>query len=208
VPEDERWYQDYVYVYEFPETNTAYVGRTGCIPRRHREHCAKSDKIRKYADSIGINVPEPKILHSELSMKDGQRLELIETERYKNDGWNMLNDAKPGSLGALCMSMSYRSAMQKARKYEYFKELCYRDVNLYHFLRNNNLIDKCTWLKRTPRNRFVCQYTLDGQFIAEYHSIAEAGRAVGVSSSCISGVLIGKRKTVKGFAWKYADQAA
>ncbi len=206
VPDDERWYEDYVYVYEFPETNTAYVGRTGCMKRRHREHCDKRDKIRIYADSIGIAVPQPKVLHNKLSMDEGPRMEGLETERYKKEGWNMLNEAKPGSLGGLANSRSYRKALEASKKYEYFKDLCYGDVNLYHFLRNNDLIGQCTWLKRTPRNKHIHQYSVDGNFINSYPSIAEAGRAVGVSAAVISGCLRGKYNTAKGFIWKYADQ--
>ena len=51
----------------------------------------------------------------------------------------------------------------------------------------------------------VVQYTLDGEFIAEYQSIAEAARKTGIKQSNISHCCIGTYgfKTAGGFIWKY-----
>lgn len=53
--------------------------------------------------------------------------------------------------------------------------------------------DYSTWEK-------VVQYSVDGKFIAEFPSVAEAKRKTGLSS--ISGVLCGKGKTAGGYIWK------
>ena len=52
--------------------------------------------------------------------------------------------------------------------------------------------------------RAVRQYTLDGEFIAEYVSITEAKKATGASS--ISICCNGKIQTSGGYKWKYADE--
>lgn len=55
--------------------------------------------------------------------------------------------------------------------------------------------------KRT--SRIVQQYNLQGDFIAEYYSLNEAGRAINTSSQNIGKVCRGERPTAGGFIWKY-----
>lgn len=56
-----------------------------------------------------------------------------------------------------------------------------------------------------PTCRAVCQYSLDGEFIAEYYSMAEAHRATGALTSKIALCCQNKRKTTGGFIWKYSE---
>lgn len=49
----------------------------------------------------------------------------------------------------------------------------------------------------------VGQYTLDGELIKVWASPREAGRRAGFDNSTIYNVANGKRKTHKGFVWKY-----
>jgi len=49
----------------------------------------------------------------------------------------------------------------------------------------------------------VLQYTLDGEFVAEYPSAAEAGRKIGVHVSGITFCCRGKYKQAYGYIWKY-----
>lgn len=49
--------------------------------------------------------------------------------------------------------------------------------------------------------RIVCQFSKDGNFIAEFPSITEATNVTGIKS--ISACLRGIRNHAKGFIWKY-----
>lgn len=49
----------------------------------------------------------------------------------------------------------------------------------------------------------VLQYTLDGIFIKEFPSIVEAALEVGAFAGNISSVCKGKKRSCKGFIWKY-----
>lgn len=51
------------------------------------------------------------------------------------------------------------------------------------------------------KSKPVLQYSLGGEYIAEYNSMVEAARAVGGRASHISNVCKGKRKKHKGFKW-------
>ena len=53
----------------------------------------------------------------------------------------------------------------------------------------------------------IHQFDMDGNFIQEHDSIADAARAVGLkSSSNITSVAKGNKKSVGGFIWKYANE--
>lgn len=56
-----------------------------------------------------------------------------------------------------------------------------------------------------PHRREVLQYTLDGQFITEYHSLKEAGKAVNTTPSNIGYCCRGVLKTCKGYKWKFKN---
>ena len=58
---------------------------------------------------------------------------------------------------------------------------------------------------RTNFSKSVLQYDLDGNFIAEYYSMREAGRQLNRPHNGISNVLKGKQKTAYGFIWKYKE---
>lgn len=60
-------------------------------------------------------------------------------------------------------------------------------------------------IKRSSVNtKKVQQLTKDGEAIAEFKSISEAGRQVGIDFRLISAVLNGKQKTTGGYRWEYA----
>lgn len=57
------------------------------------------------------------------------------------------------------------------------------------------------------RERRVCQYTLEGEFIQEWDSINEAGRSLGLDKTASSIRIACKdwNRTAKGFKWKYKE---
>lgn len=54
--------------------------------------------------------------------------------------------------------------------------------------------------------KIVAQYDLDGNYIRTYKSISEASKATGISTTVISKCCKGKRRTSKGFIWKYIEE--
>ena len=53
----------------------------------------------------------------------------------------------------------------------------------------------------------IVQISLDGEIIKIWDSMGEVERQLGISTSKISGVCKGKRKTTGGYKWKYYDEA-
>lgn len=78
----------------------------------------------------------------------------------------------------------------------------------------NGKIRKIGWKlsQEVIANRLICQgkkvskFTMSGEFIENFGSCTEAGNTVGGTSSGVSSVCSGKRKSYRGFIWRYTDQ--
>lgn len=142
-------WSDTVYVYEFPTTRVAYVGRTGRPKTREYEHkTLASDIVFKYAKLCGLQVPNPIILHDGLSLKDGKRLECTEINNYRNIGWTLLNRRPGGGAGNIGYSISKTYALKIAKRYDTLKQLREDYPKIVRLLYSKGWIAECTWLKR------------------------------------------------------------
>ena len=60
---------------------------------------------------------------------------------------------------------------------------------------------KKEWVQHSFKRVF--QYTTSGEFVAEYESMKEASKKVGISSGQLTDCCKGKHKTGKGYVWSY-----
>lgn len=144
-----------VYCYKDEDTNSVYVGLTNNVKERHKQHRdgivvhgeRKFDIVYRYFHSIGKEPPEPIILKKELLAKDAQIYEGYYVELFKNEGMNVLNLAKPGSLGAYG-KWDKESCEKEARKYKTRKGFRDKSSQAYTVARKNGWLDDYTWLER------------------------------------------------------------
>lgn len=128
-----------VYIYEYKDLNSFYVGRTNNIKRRHRQHCngyGHSDGSRTYdivytfAKDNNVEIPEPIILEEKLTAEQSQEREDYWKRYYTDKGLNCLNKASTGvgkgSLGAT-LKWDYEICKKEAAKYISRQEM--RDSN-------------------------------------------------------------------------------
>lgn len=66
---------------------------------------------------------------------------------------------------------------------------------------------KCPICAIKRNRRGVIQYDADMNYIQEYESVEEAGKAVGIVSSSIVNACRGRIRTSGGFIWKYKEQS-
>lgn len=100
-----------IYVYEFPD-NSAYIGLTYNFKHRHetRNSC-KRDTVTNY-----INKTELHPVHIQLTdyipVHDAIEKEAYFVNQYRNQGWNVLNKAKTGSIGN-CVDIVYTNEQEQ-----------------------------------------------------------------------------------------------
>lgn len=144
---------DCVYAYEFPDFNTVYVGRT-LIKRkkdRDREHLyVRNDAVVKFAIKHDVKVPLPKYLEDNLTIKEGVEKECFWIDKYKKNGWDVLNKAKGGSIGGLGKGktkFTYDICYEQAKLCSTRTE--FRDCgnNAYRVALRNGWIKDYTWFK-------------------------------------------------------------
>lgn len=119
-----------VYCYKDNDTNSIYIGLTSNINKRHWQHCngyikhniRKYDTVYKFYHSIKKEIPKPIILKKELYAENAKAYENYYVDLYKKEGLNVLNLAKPGSLGAFpkwTKEMCYTEALKYNKKIDF-----------------------------------------------------------------------------------------
>ncbi len=100
--------QRVIYSYEFPQNNYVYVGLTCQIERRHNAHMGKETRYGKVVSSVYElmtktgEIPTFKILSKKpIKEENAPRSEEYYLKKYKDNGWNILNKTKAGSLGSM-----------------------------------------------------------------------------------------------------------
>lgn len=154
-------YMDYnepincVYIYEYNDLNSFYVGRTNNIKRRHRQHCngyghsngtRTYDVVYTFAKENCVEIPDPIILEEHLTAEQSQDREDYWKKYYAEKGLNCLNKATTGvgkgSLGAT-IKWDYETCKKEAAKYKSRQEM-----------RNNNPSAYAACLKNGWQNEF------------------------------------------------------
>lgn len=157
--DDSVHYMDYnepincVYIYEYKDLNSFYVGRTNNIKRRHRQHCngyGHKDGTRTYdivytfAEENNVEIPKPIILEEKLTAEQSQDREDYWKNHYIEKGLKCLNKAitgvGKGSLGAT-IKWTYDEFCKEASKYSYKTEMKYKNQSAYKAGVHNGWID-------------------------------------------------------------------
>ena len=98
--------KDNVYVYVFEESKTVYVGRTiNPLERDYNHRSSKKSAVCRFAVENNQIIPKMEILKKGLTPFEGLEWENYYVNKYKEEGWILLNRAKTGktsgSLGGL-----------------------------------------------------------------------------------------------------------
>lgn len=131
-----------VYVYEFPD-NTAYVGLTLSKEKRDKLHKIKGP-VAKYIKETGLQ-PTLKIISDDyIDVKDAQNLESCTIDRYRKEGWNLLNTAKAGGLGMCVVTYTLDYVRELAKKYTVLKDFRDNEKSAYDACVRNGWLDEVT----------------------------------------------------------------
>lgn len=158
---------DTIYVYEFLNENSAYIGRTLSrrVKERDWEHIyIENDTVARFAKKHGISVPEMKILETDLTLDESVIKEGEWIETYRENGWNILNRIKAGGLGRIgkCKAKyTYEYCLSLAKQCKTLYEFCKAEGGIpYITAREHKWADEYTWLTRqTKENGYWTEET-------------------------------------------------
>ena len=133
-------YNRCVYVYEFTD-KSAYIGLTYNIEQRQRDrNFSKNDQVTKYRNKTGLE-PIRKQLTDYINADDAAKLEIYYIDKYKEDGWNVLNIANGGGLGGGEPKWTYENCKNKIIQYEYLNDFIKYNENMYYSIRRKRWFD-------------------------------------------------------------------
>jgi hypothetical protein len=113
-------YNRLVYVYEFPQVNAVYVGITYHEDRRKKGHMQidSNSSVRKFMEETNLEPQYKVVSDGYIDYQQAQKLEGDLVEKYKNDGWQILNKVKTGGLGG-SFQLSDEIITDIAKKYKF-----------------------------------------------------------------------------------------
>lgn len=129
-----------VYVYEFSD-NYIYVGLTHDIDERHKKRQLDSgDAVYKHIKKTGLI---PKLTFSKYMHVDkAKKMENDTVEKYKKDGYTILNIAKTGAVGGGNLIWTFENCQKEALKYKTRTEFALKNNSAYNAVRRYGWIDK------------------------------------------------------------------
>lgn len=163
----------WVYSYEFSD-KSVYVGLTNDIGRRdwqHRNRCyhtnglPKQDTVLDYSVNNNIEIPEIKVIKSGLTRKESQVEEQHYIEKYRIEGWNVINKNKGGSLGAVYNFVPWtkESIIEESKKYKTKEDMRNGSRTAYNKMMNMGLGKICF-----PNGRHVDNMSKKHQYTEEF----------------------------------------
>ena len=136
-----NWYNRCVYVYEFSD-NHAYVGLTYDLNKRILSRKKnKNDAVIKHNNKNNIQ-PIIKQLTEYIDVNEAAILEIFYIEKYKNDGWIILNVARGGTVGNKPHKWDYETCKGVAKNFKTRNEFKKNNRSAYEAARLNKWLDE------------------------------------------------------------------
>ena len=193
-------YKRCIYVYEFFDYKTVYIGLTFDISTRGRQHNKSvSSQVNKFAKMNNINTPPLKQITDYIDVKKAVELEEFYIKQYKDNGWYVLNKIKGGGLGGNKRNINYskKHCFDVAKQYNTVSECEKENYKVCQLIRQNK------WTKEAFRHIFekdkiVC-FSLEGDFLKIYDNIKIASNDLKLNPSNISNCINQKAKFTKNY---------
>jgi hypothetical protein len=120
-----------IYVYEFSD-NYAYIGLTYNLDKRNIAHITNYNYMKINEDvkksSVFEHITKTKLtpilkqLTDYIEVEEAIKMEEYYVEKYKSEGWNILNKIKTGSIGGDYKKWTYNELKNEALKYQHRSE--------------------------------------------------------------------------------------
>jgi hypothetical protein len=126
-----------VYAYEFSD-NFVYVGLTYHKDKRNDQHM-KSGPVFKHIEKTGLT-PIRIEISDYIDSQDASKLEQSTENKYRDEGWNILNQAKPGVLGGSTLIWTPETVRKESSKYQTVKDFRLSSPKAYNAAQRNGWV--------------------------------------------------------------------
>lgn len=143
-------YKRCIYVYEFSD-NFAYIGLTYNLENRSKIHLKKGPVYRHLKINSNYNL---KKLTDYIDVNKAKVLEGKFLNKYKKEGWNILNKFKTGGIGNKKLYWNKENCQKEALKYRSRKEFQIKCSSAYNSSRNHKWLDEvCSHMFSTLKHK-------------------------------------------------------
>lgn len=144
---------DSVYKYFFEKQNAVYIGRTVNPELRDKQHKTTiNDSVYKFAQKNNVKIPPMEIIEEKLTINKGVEKEKYWEKYYRNNGYQIINKAKCGSIGSLSKGKwNKNKCIEESKKYSSRGEFFLHSSSAYQKALKEGWIDEMTWLTKTER---------------------------------------------------------
>jgi hypothetical protein len=132
-------YRRGIYVYEFTD-KYAYVGLTYNFESRKKQHL-KRGPVFEHTKLSNFNF---KILSDYCDIEISKKLESEYCEKYYNEGWKLLNKAKPGACGGGLRKWTKSICKQQAMEFNDIKDYIRKNKLSYRSAKRNGWLEEIT----------------------------------------------------------------
>lgn len=184
-------YERYIYSFEFPSSNYVYVGLTCSLNRRYQEHLiTENSSVYQHIKNTNEEFIFKVLTLDPLNIDEAPKMEQTFLEKYKSDGWNILNKVAAGSTGGMPKKWTEECLYNIALKYSNRKDFAKYDNKAYNTAMNKKLLNKLCMhmipITRTPKlpyqKKLNYYYQIHG---VKYNSVREASEALKIKHSII-----------------------
>lgn len=134
-------YNRCIYSYEF-EDNSVYIGLTYNLIERNIKHMrSKKSSVYKHMKDTNI-IPKLIKLTDYINVNVAQIKEGEYVEKYRNDGWNILNKSKTGTIGSNKKIWTFEKCKIEALKYNKRIEFCKKSSGSYRSAQRLGFLDE------------------------------------------------------------------
>ncbi len=135
-------YNRLIYSFEFPD-KSVYVGLTYNPKQRMNRHLVDcKSQVYKHMIKTGFEpifkILSPFVYKDFAIVKEGKCL-----NKYKNDGWKILNVSKTGGLGGDTLIWTKEKCIEEAKKYKHKSDFARNSKGAYDSAYNNNWLKDC-----------------------------------------------------------------
>lgn len=163
----------------------------------------KKIKLTKYPNGIFLLEYSIKKFNNKLYKSDDKYLDDRETSHLQKELATLIYKVDPSEKIVILESNSIQVYLKEDTHVEEISAIVEDFANKFIYENKNDKSEKKE--KKVKHNiRPVYQYTLNGEFVAEYESGTAAAKAIGVSQASISLCCSGKLKKTGGYVFKYA----